>query len=45
VSARPENQDARVPHHCSHFDFDERALAVRASIFVEIVRELLPASP
>ncbi len=42
-SAKPEHKDEKVPHHCSHFDFDERALAVGASVFIEIVRELLPA--
>ena len=42
-SAKPEHKDARVPHHCSHFDFDERALAVGASVFLEIVRDMLPA--
>ncbi len=42
-SARPEHKDEKVPHHCSHFDFDERALAVGASVFLEIVREMLPA--
>lgn len=44
-SARPEHQPGEVPHHCSHFDFDERALAVGASVFMEIVREMLPAAP
>ncbi len=44
-SAKPEHQAAKVPHHCFHFDFDERALAVGASVFLEIVQELLPASP
>ncbi len=42
-SAKPEHQAAKVPHHCSHFDFDERALAVGASVFLEIVQEMLPA--
>ncbi len=31
-----------VPHHSAHFDFDERALAVGASVFVEIIQALLP---
>ncbi|UCH63094.1 MAG: amidohydrolase [Fidelibacterota bacterium] len=42
-SAKPEHKAEKVPHHCSHFDFDERALAVGASVFIEIVRDLLPA--
>jgi amidohydrolase len=41
-SAKPQHKPSDVPHHCSHFDFDERALALGASIFVEIVREMLP---
>ncbi len=41
-SAKPEAQGNLVPHHCSYFDFDERALAIGASIFIEIIRELLP---
>jgi len=43
-SAKPGHKTEKVPHHCSHFDFDERALAVGASVFIEIVRELLPVS-
>ncbi|MBA7595755.1 MAG: amidohydrolase [Calditrichaeota bacterium] len=42
-SAKPEHKTEKVPHHCSHFDFDERALAVGASVFLEIVKEMLPA--
>ncbi|MCK4578598.1 MAG: amidohydrolase [Candidatus Marinimicrobia bacterium] len=30
-----------VPHHCSHFDIDERCLAVGASVFVETVLSML----
>lgn len=41
-SAKPEHRKATVPHHCSHFDFDERALAVGTSVFVEIIQALLP---
>ena len=41
-SAKPRAQGNLVPHHCSYFDFDERALAVGASIFIEIVQDLLP---
>ncbi|MFC1483846.1 M20 family metallopeptidase [Candidatus Neomarinimicrobiota bacterium] len=41
-SAKPQHKPSDVPHHCSHFDFDERALALGASIFVELVREMLP---
>jgi amidohydrolase len=43
-SAKPQHEPSDVPHHCSHFDFDERALALGASIFVELVREMLPSA-
>ena len=43
-SARPEHPEGAVPHHSSHFDFDERALTVGASMFVEIIQALLPPS-
>lgn len=41
-SAKTENRLERVPHHCSHFDIDERALAIGASVFTEIVLDMLP---
>ena len=41
-SAKPKQEPSDVPHHCSHFDIDERALALGASIFMELVQELLP---
>jgi len=42
VGSAPENQPFRsVPHHCSHFDFDERALMVGSSIFVQLIEDLL----
>ena len=41
-SARPGWEPRQVPHHCSHFDFDERVLAIGASVFVETVRAMLP---
>jgi amidohydrolase len=41
-SAKLQHKPSDVPHHCSHFDFDERALALGASIFVELIREMLP---
>jgi amidohydrolase len=41
-SAKPHHKSSDVPHHCSHFDIDERSLALGASIFVELVQEMLP---
>ena len=42
-SARPEHRERPAPHHCAHFDLDERAMAVGASVFIEIVQRLMPA--
>lgn len=42
VGSAPEDQPFRsVPHHCSHFDFDERALFVGSSIFVQLIEDQL----
>ena len=42
VGSSPEGRDPMsVPHHCSHFDIDERALLVGASVFVELVENQL----
>lgn len=40
-SAPQDREPLSVPHHCSHFDIDERALLVGSSIWVELVAELL----
>ena len=40
-SAPLDREPLSVPHHCSHFDIDERALLVGSSIFVELVEDLL----
>ena len=42
IGSAPDNQDLMsVPHHSSHFNFDERALLVGASFFVQIVADRL----
>ena len=40
-SAPQDREPMSVPHHCSHFDIDEEALLVGASVFVQIVDDLL----
>ncbi len=40
-SSPPDREPLSVPHHCSHFDIDERALLVGSSVFVEIVEQIL----
>ena len=42
IGSAPDDQDLMsVPHHSSHFNFDERALLVGASFFVQIVADRL----
>ena len=36
-----DREPMSVPHHCSHFDFDERALFVGSSIFIQIIEDAL----
>jgi len=40
-SAPLDREPMSVPHHCSHFDIDERALLVGASIFAQLIEDLL----
>ena len=40
-SAPKDREPLSVPHHCSHFDINERALLVGSSIWVELVTGLL----
>ena len=40
-SASPDREPLSVPHHCSHFDIDERALLVGSSIFLQLIEDLL----
>ena len=42
VGSSPLNREPlSVPHHCSHFDIDERALLVGSSVFVQLIEDLL----
>jgi len=38
-SAPPDREPLSVPHHCSHFDIDERALLVGSSIFLQLIED------
>jgi len=40
-SAPPDKELMSVPHHCSHFDIDERALLVGTSVFVQLIFDRL----
>ncbi|MFC1550745.1 M20 family metallopeptidase [Candidatus Neomarinimicrobiota bacterium] len=42
VGSEPTHAESMsVPHHCSHFDIDERALLSGASIMVQLIDDLL----
>jgi amidohydrolase len=40
-SAPLDREPLSVPHHCSHFDIDERALLVGSSVFVQVIEDLI----
>ena len=38
VGSAPEKNDMlSIPHHCSHFDIDERSLLVGASVYLNLI--------
>lgn len=42
VGSAPNNQNLfETPHHCSHFNLDERALLVGPSIYLNLIEDLL----
>ena len=42
IGSSPEGvAPGAIPHHCSHFDFDERALLIGASVLLELVENTL----
>ena len=40
-SAPIDKEPLSVPHHCSHFDFDERALLVGSSVYLQLVENII----
>ena len=36
-----DSEPLSIPHHCSHFDIDEKSLLIGASAFVKIIEDLL----
>ena len=40
-SAPEDKKPLSVPHHCSHFDIDERALLIGSSVYLQLVDDLL----
>ena len=40
-SAPKDRKPLSVPHHCSHFDIDERALLIGSSIYLQLIDDLL----
>ena len=44
IGSAPEGREPlSVPHHCSHFDIDERALLIGSSVYLELIDNLLIA--
>jgi len=42
VGSAPQNREPlSVPHHCSHFDIDERALLVGSSVYLQLIEDML----
>jgi len=42
VGSRPlDVKPLSIPHHCSHFDIDEKSLLIGASTFVKIIEDIL----
>ena len=42
VGSAPDKKDTlSTPHHCSHFNIDERALLVGASVYINLIENLL----
>ena len=40
-SAPKDREPLSVPHHCSHFDIDERALLVGSSVYLQLIENQL----
>ena len=40
-SAPDKNNILSTPHHCSHFDIDERSLLIGASVYVNLIDNIL----
>jgi len=40
-SAPIDKEPLSVPHHCSHFDFDERALLLGSSVYTQLIDDSL----
>jgi metal-dependent amidase/aminoacylase/carboxypeptidase family protein len=44
IGSAPEGREPlSVPHHCSHFDIDERALLIGSSVYLQMIDDLLIA--
>ena len=42
VGSSPQGKKTlSVPHHCSHFDIDEKALLIGASVYIQLIKDLL----
>ena len=42
IGSAPDEKDTlSTPHHCSHFNIDERALLVGASVYINLIKNIL----
>ena len=42
IGSAPDEKDTlSTPHHCSHFNIDERALLVGASVYISLIKNIL----
>ncbi len=41
LGSNPNKNKINTPHHCSHFDINEKSLLVGTSIFVQLIEDLL----
>ncbi|MAV64505.1 MAG: hypothetical protein CBD97_01520 [Pelagibacteraceae bacterium TMED237] len=41
LGSSPDNKEVDTPHHCSHFNINEKSLLLGSSIFVELINQLL----
>jgi len=42
IGSAPDEKDIlSTPHHCSHFNIDERALLVGASVYINLIKNIL----
>ena len=41
LGSNPNKNKINTPHHCSHFNINEKSLIIGSSIFVQLIEDLL----